>query len=170
MKKETVVKISIAVSLAAIAYSVYTNARVGNICDQLNLAISDISIRTKVDVSNTIIEKAVEQAAEREVHRTIKLATAIVLKNINDEIYSDVKTSVGSSREKISESVAKEISKQVARIDIDDLKRTVRAEAKEHILEKFDGSLDSMLEDHNQNLTNLTKIYSSMAETMAKKV
>jgi len=170
MKKETVVKISVAVSLAAIAYSVYTNVKIGHICDQLNLSMADISRRTTVDVSNTIIEKAVEQAAEREVHRTIKLATAIVLKNITDEIHSDVKTAVSSSKEKISESVAKEISKQVARIDIDDLKRAVRSEAKEHILEKFDGSLDSMLEDHNQNLSNLTKIYSSMAETMAKKV
>ena len=91
-----------------------------------------------------------------------------MISDIETRIKMDVASAISAEQTKIQESVKKEIEKKVSRIDIDDLRREVVAEAKEAAAEKLDGSLDDILEKFNDELHSVSKIYSSIAKAIAR--
>ena len=48
------------------------------------------------------------------------------------------------------------------------MEREVVNKAKDAVVEKFDRKLDGLLDEFNDNLQNVQKIYSSIAKSMAK--
>ena len=53
-------------------------------------------------------------------------------------------------------------------IDISDMEREIVSQAKEAVADKFDRKLDNLLEEYNENLQNVKKIYGSIAKSIAK--
>ena len=55
----------------------------------------------------------------------------------------------------------------VLKISAKDLADDIREEAKQKVVEKFDGSLDDLLEKFNNDLSNVSKIYESIAKKIS---
>ena len=159
----------IVTGLIAIAYTFYVQMKMEKTCALIDTAVDNLSDDISVDISEEIINKAVTRAMDREVHKAVKSASEEAIALIRKDIQRDVKSSVEGSYTDVRASVSKEVAKQVADIDIKRLKDDATEKAKELIVEKFDGKLDSLLEEFNQNLSNVSKIYNSIADSMTKK-
>jgi hypothetical protein len=122
-----------------------------------------------VDVPDELVDLAVKRAVDRETNLVVRRATCDIVDSTKRDIQKEVKSSVENVYSDIRASVSKEISYQVANLDINKMKSEVKEKAKELVLEKFDGNLNSLLEDFNQSLSNVSKIYESIAESMSKK-
>ena len=161
--------IGIVTGAIAIGYTFYVQMRVGKVGSLIDASINELSGNITVDISKEIIDKAVDKAVDREVDKAVRSASYSALENVRKDIQRAVRTSVDDSYSDIRASVSNEVSRQVANIDMDRLKAEVREEAKALVITKFDDNLDSLLQDFNQSLSNVRKIYDSIADSVASK-
>ena len=94
------------------------------------------------------------------------IAQSIRLTKISKFVRDVIERTASNIDVNVSDSI---IAEAVARLDISELRTEVKKEAKEKILAKFDGDLDGILTEFNQNLANVQKIYTSIAENISKK-
>ena len=66
-------------------------------------------------------------------------------------------------------SVTREIEKQIKEINIDSVKDEVVEKAKEAASEKFNDSLDDVLNEFKERLNSITKVYKSIEDTFSSK-
>lgn len=152
---------------ASIAYALYMNHKMKSICVKLDKSIDDVAKNVNVDISDVIIDAAVEKAVEKEVGVSVKRATDKAVKDIEGDISKQVKSVVKEHYSDLKEDVAKEMRKKVGEIDVSEIKEEVIEKAKIQAAEKFDGSLDGLLDKFNGDLDNVSKIYRSIAKTIA---
>ena len=128
----------------------------------LDVAVDKLSEDMDISISDDLLEQATQRAINREVK----------YKPIGDEAYSEikyqVKNSVNDISDDIKKSVAAEIANQVKRVNTSDMEREVISQAKTAVAEKFDSKLNGLLEEFNDNLNNIQRIYSSIAKSMSK--
>lgn len=150
--------------ICGIGYVGYLNYKINTLSRLLNVAVDDISSNIDVNISDDMLERATQKAVDREVG----YVAGRVTRDLGMEIRSRVISAVNTSSDNIKDSVGVEIKRQVKNIDISDMQREVIRQAKEAVAEKFDSKLDGLLEDFNDNLNNVQKIYSSIANSMTK--
>ena len=158
-------KISIAgviFGVVSLGYSIYAQRKFKR------ELIQKISDGIQIDTSNDIVGAAINVAIDREISRTVGFASNEIVRNARRDIQEEVKSTIDDTFSNIKASVSTEVATQVANIDMRKLKKDVEEKAKDAIMEKFDGNLDSLLSDFNNNLQSVSKIYSSIAESMAK--
>lgn len=146
------------------AYISYLNNKVKKLESMIDVAVDDLASKTEVNISDNILETAIQRAVDKEV----KYVAAKVTRDLNSEIRSQVKDVIDRSSVDIKTSTTKEIVRQVRNLDISDIEREVINQAKDAVAEKFDRKLDGLLDDFNENLQNVQKIYSSIAKSMSK--
>jgi hypothetical protein len=151
------------------ALSTYLYFQFKTINSTVDISIQDLSNKTKVDVEKSIVDKAIQRAVDREVAYQVQHVSQSTVNKIATDLSIQVKRAVNASYSDIQSSVSDEMSKQIAKIDMNELKNDVRTKAKQAILDKFDGSLDDVLSDFNENLKSVTKIYQSIASSMNPK-
>lgn len=158
-------KVGFGLIAATGAFSIYLWKKIETIENTVGVAIDKVTDKTVVNISDAIIETAVQRAVNRELQS--------VINSVNRRLYADitreVRESVDTSYSEIKSAVSDEVAKQVKNIDIRNIEREAVAKAKDAIAEKFDNKLDGLLEEFNDNLTNVSKIYSSIAKTMSDK-
>ena len=124
---------------------------------------------TEVKVSEGIVNRGITEAVERECGRIARKAAEDVAHDISLQTQKKVAAAVDQQYARIKEGVADAFAKELARVDKDDIMEDITEKAKELLVEKFDGKLDSLLNDYNRNLENVGKIYQSIAESMTDK-
>lgn len=158
----------VVVGLIGIGYGFGSRKKLTDICSRLDKTIDELSKDIEVTLPDMIVNSAVEKAANREA----KIAVSRVIKDITyeteHEMRKEVKSAVITQSSEIKQSVSKEIEKQVSRIRIDDMKEEVIERAKQEVADRLDKNLDGILEKFNGDLTNISKIYQSIASVMSK--
>ena len=154
--------------LIGAGYEIGTRSRMNAVCDKLDIAIDRLANDTDLDIPNKIIDQAVRKAVERESYNAVKRATDEVTCDIKREIENRVDIAVKHQYETISDEVTEQIAKNVAKLDEHRLKKEVVQKAKEQIADKFDNKLDDVLEEFNERLQNVGKIYQSIAKSFSK--
>ena len=149
-------------------YAIGARRKMHDICDKLDTTIDSMSKDMEFDIPQAMIDQAVDKAIDREVGRMVRIASDEVTADAKRNICKAVNTTVVSIYSEIKDSVSKEVGRQVSRIDMDDLSRSVKKEAEQKIVEKFDGNLDDLLDKFNSNLNNVSKIYNSMSNAMCR--
>ena len=155
--------------VASISYSVYQAIKIKRLENLIGVAVDKLSTKIDVEVPNALVREAIDLAVERDVARTVRIESMEVRCNVQNDLQKKVANSVSASFSNIKASVSEEVKKQVSNIDISELRRDIKEEAKAKVLQKFDGDLDAILGDFNQNLSNVSKIYNSIATNIAKK-
>lgn len=155
--------------VVAVGYSWHSRSKVNQVCDLIENSIDEISRTTDIEVPQSVVDIAIDRAVDREVNNVIRSLSRETVNKVRSDLQKEVKDSVTNSFSDIKTSVSQEVRKQVSLIDISDLKKEIRDEAKEKVISKFDGDLDSLLNEFNQNLQNVSKIYNSIADSMTNK-
>lgn len=153
----------------AVGYSWYSNVKVKKAYELIEESVEQMSKTIHVEVSRSIVDMAIDKAVCREVNAVVYSLSRETIRKVSSALHNEVKDSVDKSFSNIKTSVTKEIRDQVSNIDISDLKQEIKDEAKEKVISKFDDDLDSLLEEFNQNLQNVSKIYNSIADSMSQK-
>ena len=154
------------IGFVGIGYAMGSRRKLHDICDKIDRSIDELSDGIDVDLSDAVIKRAVNKAVETEVGVAVRYATNEAVKGVGKGIRDEVKSAVRASYSDVKQSVSQELERQVSRIDIQELKQDVVKKAKEDVAKKLDSHLDGILDDFNQNLGNVSKIYKSIAESM----
>ncbi len=147
----------------------YCVGKVNSIDRLVDGSIKDLSKRTPVNVSDSLIRAATERAVEKAVASASSSVSSDVRDDMNRQIRIAVADSVKNMYSTIKDQVSKEVANKVARLDISDLREQVKDMAKDEIIDRMNLDMDDVLADYNRQLESVGKIYSSIAETFSKK-
>lgn len=154
--------------LVAIGYAIGTHTKMAKISERLDQSINDLSDNMEFDIPEKLINKAVEKAAKDEAKRAVETATKEAIEQVKKDIHAKIQQEVEKEYDSIKDSVLKEITVSASKIDTNRVRRDVEEAAKKAALDKFDDNLDDILEKFNDNLTNTSKIYSSIRDAITK--
>ena len=159
----------VVLGLVGIGYGLGSRKKLNDICTRLDKTIDELSDKDiEIELSDAIVNSAVEKAAEKEAKFAVSRAIKEIKYDIEHDMRQEVKSAVITQGTEIKQSVSKEIEKQVSRIDISDMKSEIVEKAKEEVADRLDKNLDGILEKFNGDLTNISKIYQSIASAMGK--
>lgn len=161
------IELAIGVVLGAlsIGYAIGQRKKLSDISNKVDKSIEELSTSIEVDFSDAIVRQAVDRAVERETVLAAKKATNRIVDDIEETISRQVKDAVDNTYSDIRKAVEDETIKKVSQIDIQSLKNEVVRQTKKQVAQKFDTSLNDILEDFNRNLNNVSQIYQSIAQT-----
>lgn len=164
MQKELKIVLSLLALAGGAGYIGYTQKKINELSGMVNVAVDNLAEKVEVTISEDMLDAAVQKAVDREVR--------YISQRLNNELHAEirgqVKKSVEVSSTDIKASVRTEIERQVKNIDISDMEREIVNRAKDAVADKFDRKLDNLLEEYNENLQNVKKIYGSIAKSIAK--
>lgn len=149
----------------SVAAAIYCGKKLHDICGVVNSAVSDVSNLTYIDVQDAVVQRAVDKAAQNAAGRAVKATEGLMHSMVETAVRGAVDGSKGMLKTAVTEKIAKEIS----RIDRSDLEEEITEKAKELIAEKFESKLDGIASQFSDNLSNMGKIYSAIAEQMKGK-
>lgn len=156
------------VGLLGVGYAMGSKKKVNDICKKIDKSIDDISNDIDIDISDKIIDDAVDNAVAREVGKQVSNATQRIITNVKNDMHTQVKTAVDEEYKNIRGSVTDKISKEVSNMNMRTLSDEVVEKAKKAAMEKFDTDLNSILDKYTRDLDNVSKIYSSIANSMSR--
>ncbi len=153
----------------ACGYLGYRLHKANTLLKKIGLALDKMAGEEEKNIDDKLVETAVKQAAENKVGKALEQAENDAIKTVRHEIKKQVKEAVDAEAKKITDEVSDEIGKQASEIDMDILKKKITDKAQDRIMQKFDGSLDGILNDFNRNLGNVASIYEGIAKTFVKR-
>ena len=152
-----------------VAYMLHAGYKMHKVANRLDKTIDDLACNVDIPIDEKIIREVVETAAYREASQFSKSAAEKVKKDVQHDIFQKVCNAVNSAYSDVKSIVEKELRRKVGTIDISEIRKEIIEQAKNRATEKFEEELDDILDGFNENLENVTKIYSSIAQTMLKK-
>lgn len=153
--------------LIGIGYAMGTHSKMARISEKLDRSIEDLASDVTIDIPNDMIERAVEKAVAAEAKQAVSKATDAAIVAVKRDIHKQVTDAVESEYSNIKDTVLEELVTEASKIDAKRVRADVERAAKEIALEKFDDNLDEILQKHNDELANVTKIYKAIADTVA---
>lgn len=152
-----------AVGLMGLGYGIAMHTKMAKVSERLDKGINDLADNTEIDIPEELVNKAVEKAVTTEAKKVVEKATTEALAELKCDIRDAVTAAVDKEYEGIKETVLKKATEEAAKIDSARVRRDVEKAAYNVAMEKFNGNLDDILGKFNDNLNNVSKIYSSMA-------
>ena len=154
--------------LAGLGFAAWQAKKHDDLAKKLDLSIEELAKKTPVEISDSMVEKAVQTATDREVKAAVHEASKSVKTEANKTLCAEVQKEVNAAKDTIKAEVGEVISRQVALIDEGTARAEVVKRAEEKVLQKFDGSLDNVLnearEECRRRLNSVTKSWESIAD------
>ena len=157
--------VGIAMVVGSVAAAIYCGKKLKDVMGVVNSAVTDVSNLTYIDVQQAVVDKAVERAAANAAAKAVHATENLM----RDTVSAAVTNAVANSKGQLKSAVTEKIAMEVALIDKSELIEDIEAQAKQLIVDKFEGKLDGIASDFSRNLENVGKIYQSIAESMSQK-
>lgn len=155
----------VVLAIGSVAAAVYCGKKLKDVMGVVNSAVTDVSNLTYIDVQQAVVDKAVERAAANAAGKAVKATENLM----RDTVSAAVTNAVANAKGQIKSGVTEKIAMEVALIDKSELVADIEEQAKQLIVDKFEGKLDGIASDFSRNLENVGKIYQSIAESMTPK-
>lgn len=170
--RNDVLTLLILVAMGGAAYAAWRShdngKKIDEIAERIDKTVDDISKGVEVSVDEPIIREAVGKAVKKEVKERVAKACDAAVELVNHDIRADVSKAVDNKRESLEDDVEEEIKKQIGEIDISKAKNKVIKEASDKAASKFDTELNDILGNYKNTLGNVSKIYQSISDAVAK--
>ena len=160
---------AIVAGLGSIIYACGVSGRTDKLIKRLNVATDELAEGMHIDISPSIIKEATDKAVAKAVNTEVDRTISWIKEDVDSKIKSEVKTAVNNIYPDIKEGARARLASELEHIDISSLKREVAEKAAERASEKFDAEFQSILDDYNSRLKNISDIYSSIADAITKK-
>ena len=154
-----------ALAVTSVVAAIYCGKKLKDVMGVVNSAVTDVSSLTYIDVQEAVVNKAVEKAANAAAAKAVHATEGLM----RDTVSSAVTNAVANSKGQLKAAVTEKIAHEVALIDKAELIEDIETQAKQLIVDKFEGKLDGIASDFSRNLENVGKIYQSIAESMSQK-
>lgn len=136
--------------------------------EKMEKAVNDLSKNIDIDVSDSIVGKAVEKAVDHAAGEAVSRESRNAVERIRSDIHREVRAAVDSAYADLKDEVAKELHKQVANVDLKRISDEITEKASEKVMARIDDDLDDILDKYNGHLEKVTKVYSSITDTLSK--
>ena len=153
-----------ALGLAGIGYGIAMHTKMAKVSERLDKTIDELANNVNIDISEELINQAVEKAAATEAKKAVEKATTEALAELKRDIHSNVSEAVEKEYDNIKDGVLKKATEAAAKIDVARVRRDVERAA----VNKYECNLDDILAKFNDNLSNTSKIYSSIASAITR--
>jgi len=147
-------------------YGVYSGHKADKIARKLDRTLEDLNERTDIQIKQDIVDKAVEEAAKKQASIQVVAATTKCVNEVSADISKQVKAAVADEYMSIKDNVRVEIDKKVQNISVDGIRQEVIDTAAAKAAQKFDADLENVLRNYNNQLDQVTRIYSSVASKL----
>lgn len=154
--------------ILGIGYGIAMHTKLAKVSERLDKSIEDLADRTDIDISEELIDAAVERAVAVEAKKAVEKATTEALAELKKDIHATVSVAVDKEYEGIRDTVLKKATEEAAKVDTARVRRDVERAAHAAAMSKFDDNLDDILAKFNDNLSNTSKIYSSIASAITR--
>ena len=151
--------------VGSVVAAVYCGKKLKDVMGVVNSAVTDVSNLTYIDVQQAVVDKAVERAAANAAGKAVKATEGLM----RDYVSAAVTNAVTNAKGPLKQAVTDKIAMEVALIDKSELVEDIEQQAKQLIVDKFEGKLDGIASDFSRNLENVGKIYQTIAESMTQK-
>ncbi len=154
---------------ACIGVGAYLSYKTHTICKKVGYSLNDLSRVTHVDISSRMVDQYTEKAVQKAARNAAEKASDKLYSDAYDILSDQVAEAVKNSYDSIKDQVSREVRRQVSKISISALKSEIKEDVKDAITDRLSDQMDDILDTYNDQLTNIGKIYSSIAETMKEK-
>lgn len=158
--------LGVAFGFMCLGYALSKRKQMENICNKIDISLDDISEKTNIDIPKDVINKAVDRAINREVEKAIITVKENVVSKVEKDILSAAENAVNDAYPDTSVAVKNKVNALINGMDIYSLRTEVRDKAKAEVISNLENNLDDILEDYKNSLSNVRKIYSSIADSM----
>ena len=152
-----------------IGVGIYVSYKTHTICEKIGFSLKDLSNVTHVEISNRMINEHTEKAVQKAANKAAEKAADRLCNDAHDILVDRISEAVSNSYDSIKDQVSREVRRQVSKISISALKSEIKEDVKEAITDRLSDQMDDILDTYNDQLSNIGKIYSSIAETMKEK-
>lgn len=153
-----------ALGVFGIGYGVAMRTKMAKVSERLDKNIDDLAGKTDIDISDDVVNLAVTKAADTAAKTAVEKATNDALEALKKDIRLAVSDAVEKEYENIKDEVLKKATEAAAKIDVARVRRDVERAA----VTKYEANLDDILARFNDNLSNTSKIYSSIASAITR--
>lgn len=171
LSTETVNKILIGVLGAGCVAGGIGVARTNKRLRDIGVTVRDIREKTNVEIAQSLVDKAVREAVEKKsataVSRAVEDVKYDIQRTTRDAIEARTKETIEQMESECRGRVADTLRQKAENVDISALRKDVRDDARKAVAERFNGELSDILEEFNGNLQSVSRIYSSIAGTIA---
>ncbi len=153
--------------VGTIIYAIDVTSKLNYISNKLNRRIDELtSSDVEIDIPKDLVENAVKKAARTEAKYQVERAMADATKSIVKEYSAAIENVVEDEFKLQKSDVAKTLKRKIDDIDISEIKRQVKIEAKDACIAKLQNDLDDLSDKYTEQISAMTNIY----ETVASKI
>ena len=166
LDKDTLLGLGILAGFACTLYfAIDAHIKLNKAADTLKLTREEL-LSEDIKIDPAFVEDAVRKAADREASYYVSKAMDKAAKEIAEGYKEKIVDVVEYEFELQKADVAKQLKRKIQDIDISEIKRQVKIEAKEACIEKLKDDLDDLSDKYTEQIESMTSIY----ETVANKI
>lgn len=158
----------IALACGSIIWGLYSNLKMNKVANNLKMSVDELA--NGIDpskVTDAMMAHAVDKAVSNEFGPRIEKAASKCVKDISDDIKAKVTRCVNEAHDDVHDEVKEALMRKVDDVDISKIRSEVIREAKDKAAQKFDDDLNGVLASYNDELSKVSRIYGSIADTLS---
>lgn len=148
---------------ATIIYAIDSTTKLRTISDRLNMTVKELVDGVNIDISESLVNEAVEKEVRKEVKYCVEKAANKAAGDIVKEYKSDIQTAVDEEFKLQKSELTKTLRRKIDDVDINEIKREVKIEAKNYVAEKLKKDLDDISDKYTDQIESMSNIYSTIA-------
>lgn len=119
--------ISILGSLALTIATLSQTKKVQDVTKKIDMSIDSVSKRTKVELEDAVVKKALDRAVERNIRDAVRDTTNQIRTDVHNDMDKQIRDKVECCFDDIRDKVLERADKEVTDLDFSEMKREVKA-------------------------------------------
>lgn len=146
-----------------IIFAIDAHMKLKKAADKLEIAVKDLYEETVINVPDELVQRTVERAAKDEAKYQVSKTMDKAAKDVIKAYESDIQTAVDDEFKLQKSELTKTLRKKIDNVDINEIKREVKIEAKSYVAEKLKKDLDDISDKYTDQIESMSSIYSTIA-------
>ena len=136
----------------------YLGNKVRKLSEMIDSSVEDLSKKTSLEVSQSIVDSAVKKAVNDYASKTANEIADKLTESMSKKINSSVESTVQRLKNQQAEEIAMRLKNEVLKISESDIQEEVARRVKDTLVDRFKKDVDSISKDYRESLwKNLTK-------------
>lgn len=154
--------------LVGLGFGLYSSKKASSTAKLIGVSVEKLKDMTEVEVSDQLVKNTVQNKVNKVVTEMVSDATRKAVDDVKSDMHktiaNEVKAAVKDRSDVIEEGIKREYESLLADIDVDDLKREIKREAREKIMARMGGVLEEVKEMANSELRSKLSAYNDIGK------
>lgn len=137
----------------------YLENKVRKLSKMIDSSVEDLSKKTSLEVSQSIVDAAVKKAVNDYASKTADEIADKLTESMSKKINSSVNSAVQKLKNEQTEEIAMRLENEILKISEKDIQEEVICRVKDTLVDRFKNDVDSISKDYQESLRkNLSKV------------